>query len=64
MVISIGTSGLFPYILEPIARARLSGIPTVDINPQIHQLFEIVAYPIALTAAEVLSQLWQIVDPY
>lgn len=34
VVISIGTSASFPYIVEPLLRARKSGGFTVEINPQ------------------------------
>jgi NAD-dependent deacetylase len=34
VVISIGTSASFPYILEPLLRARQSGGFTAEINPQ------------------------------
>jgi NAD-dependent deacetylase len=34
VVISIGTSASFPYIVEPLLRARQNGGFTVEINPQ------------------------------
>ncbi|TNE92093.1 MAG: NAD-dependent deacylase [Deltaproteobacteria bacterium] len=33
LVLSVGTSSLFPYIAEPVIRARQEGVPTVEINP-------------------------------
>jgi len=33
LVMSVGTSSLFPYIAEPVARAAAQGLPTVEINP-------------------------------
>jgi NAD-dependent deacetylase len=33
MVITIGTSGVFPYISQPVIQAAQSGIFTVEINP-------------------------------
>ncbi len=33
LVLSIGTSSLFPYIAAPVLLARETGIPTVEINP-------------------------------
>ena len=33
LVLSIGTSGLFPYIVQPVVHARQRGVPTVEINP-------------------------------
>ncbi len=32
-VFSVGTSSLFPYIVEPVLRAHNAAIPTVEINP-------------------------------
>lgn len=33
MVLSVGTSSLFPYIVQPVLHARRRGVPTVEINP-------------------------------
>lgn len=33
LVLSVGTTSVFPYIAEPVLRARRQGIPTVEINP-------------------------------
>jgi len=33
VVFSVGTSSLFPYIVEPVVRAARHGIPTVEVNP-------------------------------
>jgi len=33
LVLSIGTSSTFPYILQPILQARAAGLPTIEINP-------------------------------
>ncbi len=33
LVVSIGTSSVFPYIVEPVFHAVRQGIPTVEINP-------------------------------
>ena len=61
IVFSVGTSGLFPYIAEPVMSAHKAGIPTVEINPSSTNLSQIVDYPIRMTAAKALSQLWETV---
>lgn len=62
IVFSVGTSALFPYIAEPVLSAHKAGIPTVEINPCSTNLSQIVDYPIRMTAAQALSQLWEAVQ--
>lgn len=33
LVFSVGTSSLFPYIVEPVITAARHGVPTVEVNP-------------------------------
>ncbi|MEZ6094793.1 MAG: NAD-dependent protein deacylase [Pirellulaceae bacterium] len=33
LVVSVGTSSLFPYIVDPVYRAHRNGVPTIEINP-------------------------------
>jgi NAD-dependent deacetylase len=33
LVVSVGTSSIFPYIMAPVMEARRQGIPTIEINP-------------------------------
>ena len=58
LVFAVGTSGLFPYIAEPLIHAQRKGIPTVEINPGETMLSSEVTYRIPLGAAEALDQLW------
>ena len=58
MVFSVGTSSLFPYIVEPIVAARAAGVPTVEINPGQTDLSTMVAHKIAAGAAEALDAIW------
>lgn len=51
MVFSIGTSALFPYIVEPVLWARSQGIATVEINPGHTEISDIVAYRVQERAA-------------
>ncbi|ARU58192.1 NAD-dependent deacetylase [Oleiphilus messinensis] len=59
LVFSIGTSGAFPYIVEPVIRAAQQGIPTVEINPGETPVSEIVQYRLEMPAADALGQIWQ-----
>ncbi|WP_145379558.1 NAD-dependent protein deacylase [Symmachiella dynata] len=59
VVFSIGTSGLFPYIQEPIAAARRRGVPTIEINPDETIISSMVDYQLQLGAADALQQIWQ-----
>jgi NAD-dependent deacetylase len=55
MVFSIGTSSVFPYIVQPVVFAAGSGIPTVEINPSQTSLSDIVDFYLPLGAAEAMS---------
>lgn len=55
IIFSIGTSGVFPYITEPVIWAARVGIPTVEINPIQTSLSEIVEYHLPLGAAEAMQ---------
>lgn len=57
IVFSIGTSSVFPYITQPVVFAAGSGIPTVEINPAMTQLSEMVDFYIPLGAAEAMRQI-------
>jgi len=64
VVFSIGTSSLFPYIVEPVIAARAWGIPTVEINPGTTDLSHMVTYKIGARAAEALDLLWQYLESH
>lgn len=55
MVFTIGTSGVFPYIAEPVLWAAEAGIPTVEINPVATRLSSVVDYHLPLGAAEAMT---------
>lgn len=59
MVISVGTSSLFPYIQEPVIAARKLGLPTVEINPGETLISGHVDYRIPLGAADALHEIWE-----
>ncbi len=58
LVITIGTSSYFPYIVEPVLKANRNGIPTVEINPSETSLSNVVDVKLPLRAAEALSAIW------
>lgn len=55
MVFSIGTSSVFPYIAQPVVWAAQAGIPTVEINPAMTALSDIVRYRLPLGAAAAME---------
>lgn len=59
LVFSVGTSSLFPYIAEPVLRARDAGIPTVEINLEDTAVTSRVEVKIARSAANVLDEIWR-----
>ena len=56
-VISIGTTSVFPYIAQPVYRARMKGALTVEVNPGESQISEIVEYRLRMRAKVALTQL-------
>ncbi len=56
LVISIGTSNSFPYIVAPV---YTPGIPTVEINPLETAISETVSYRIPLGATEAMEGIWK-----
>ena len=58
LVIAIGTSSSFPYILRPVIDAGYRGVPTVEINPSDTPISDIVTYRLKLRAAEAMDQIW------
>ena len=57
VVISIGTSASFPYIVEPLLRTRQAGGFTVEINPQLTDLSARVDVHLPGRALDVLPEL-------
>lgn len=55
MVFVIGTSGVFPYIAEPVIWCSQAGIPTVEINPVKTRLSQHVDFHLPLGAAEAMA---------
>lgn len=58
IVFSIGTTGVFPYITEPLLAAGRQGAMTVEINPAETEISAVVDYRLPDRAAPVLGALW------
>lgn len=59
LVISIGTTSVFPYISGPVREARLKGIPAIEINPGVTEVSGQVSLKLASTAGDALSAAWE-----
>ncbi len=57
VVVSIGTTSVFPYIAGPVVAASRAGIPTVEINPGESEVSSFVSHRIADRAAPALTAL-------
>lgn len=57
LVMSIGTTSVFPYIAGPVIHAARMGVPTIEINPGESEVSSVVALRIAERAATVLPRL-------
>lgn len=57
LVLSIGTTSVFPYIAGPVLHAARMGVPTIEINPGETEVSSAVSVRIAERAALVLPRL-------
>lgn len=57
LVLSIGTTSIFPYIAAPVLHAARQGIPTIEINPGDTEVSQRVGVRLRERAAPVLQQL-------
>lgn len=60
IVFSIGTTAQFPYIARPVLLARSEGVPTVEINPDVTDLSDIVDLRLPSGARHALRAVWNI----
>lgn len=58
LVLSVGTTSVFPYIAEPVLAAKAAGVPTVEINPGESRVSEIVDVRLRAGAARTLDEIW------
>ena len=59
LVFSIGTSSVFSYIAEPVRMAVQFGRPTVEINPGVSEVSDLVDIKLTMRAAPALDAIWQ-----
>ncbi|CAM2007537.1 NAD-dependent protein deacylase [Acanthopleuribacter pedis] len=59
LVVSIGTSSLFPYIMQPVIIANQLGVPTLEINPGETELSDMVDVKVSERAAVALEAIYQ-----
>jgi NAD-dependent deacetylase len=59
LVFSIGTSSVFSYIAEPVRMAAQFGRPTVEINPGVSEVSDLVDIKLNMRAAPALDAIWQ-----
>jgi NAD-dependent deacetylase len=57
VVLSIGTTSVFPYIAGPVQVAAQQGLPTVEINPGTSEVSDVVRWRIRVGAAQALVEL-------
>jgi len=62
LVITIGTSGQFPYIIGPVYSAASQGIPTVEINPNETEYSHLYNHHLRMGAAAALSDIWMYLE--
>lgn len=62
LMVSVGTSALFPYIMDPFVAAKSSGTPTVEINPAETDLSSLVDFRLPTIASDALARLWRLID--
>jgi NAD-dependent deacetylase len=59
LVVSIGTTSVFPYIAAPVLLARRAGCDTVEINPGSSDVSHLVGHRIRNRAAVALDAIWR-----
>jgi len=58
LVLSVGTSSLFPYITMPVEVARDAGVPSVEINTGRTEISGMVTHRLEMGCDEALLELW------
>lgn len=57
LVVSIGTTSVFPYIAGPVWWANEAGVPTVEINPGDTEVSHLVDHRLRMRAADALTEI-------
>jgi NAD-dependent deacetylase len=61
LVLSIGTTSVFPYVAQPVLMAAAMGRPTIEINPDTSEVSHRIRHRIRDRAGPVLEQLLQLI---
>ena len=59
MIFVIGSTGLFPYVMEPVKLAKNLAVPTIEINPGKTKLSGIVDIKLKEGAAKAMEDVWK-----
>lgn len=59
VVLSVGTTSVFPYIKAPLYLAKSKGKVTVEINPSETTVSHVVDYRLAMPAGVALDEIWK-----
>lgn len=59
LIVSVGTTSVFPYIAGPVWQARSRGVPTIEINPGESEVSHVVTLKISAPAGETLDIIWK-----
>ena len=59
VIFAIGTTALFSYISEPVLAASEGDTLTVEINPDVTELTDVVDIALPINAAEALEAIWE-----
>lgn len=62
LVVSCGTSSLFPYIAHPVVHSRGIGRPTIEINPGDTMVSELVDVRLKMGAAAAMEAVWPLFE--
>ncbi len=63
VVLSIGTSSLFPYISQPVRQVASGGGTVIEINPDLTDVSGYATIALRLGAAEALDAIWSRMSP-
>jgi NAD-dependent deacetylase len=63
LVVSVGTTSVFPYIAGPVIEAARRGTPTVEINPGRTEVSHVVTVRLTMGAAAACDALWARLHP-
>jgi NAD-dependent deacetylase len=63
LVVSIGTTSVFPYIAGPVWWAQQMDVPSVEINPGDTEVSRLVTHRLRMKAADALPEIWRRLHP-